>query len=479
MPLNDLSLEELTELTGTLQQLQEVGQQLAGYGLAPEFDLTPGGDMVIRLAAQMPEAPGQATKEDVARIEAKLDQRLERQVFVVEGHRTAEAIQAEQVMNEGESVAEGIARIDKTTDVLWHRDEDLVNRLARLEMALWSVAHLEMPDLGAFRLTDHSDVPPPVQPPIPSIEAAPDLTQSGEAGAAMPEPLEPPAPDFALSADMAGGTLSADPSRSDDDPATLAGPASDEGAAESGGGEAVAAAQPPAAAAPAPATHQTSFGQTAWTETEDAELIRLTVFGMVKMGLGKTAAMRTAAKGVGRSEQGSAFRMHHKLKARFEAALTEAAGAQAATETPEADPIPAEGAAAGEGATPPAVQPVPDEPDLDAKSRAAAIAHGTHPDAAPAPVSVAASPVVGHLMSLPDKGGWTLERDLELMEMSIDGWQPNEIALQLKVQASAVKPRFDALTGLFEDADGKKVRRFKREDVFAALKALTAAGKAA
>ncbi len=42
MPLNDLDLEQLTELAGTLQQPQEVGQQLAAFGLSPQFDLTLG-----------------------------------------------------------------------------------------------------------------------------------------------------------------------------------------------------------------------------------------------------------------------------------------------------------------------------------------------------------------------------------------------------------------------------------------------------
>lgn len=42
MPLNDLDLEQLTELAGTLQQLQEVGQQLAAFGLSPRFDLLTG-----------------------------------------------------------------------------------------------------------------------------------------------------------------------------------------------------------------------------------------------------------------------------------------------------------------------------------------------------------------------------------------------------------------------------------------------------
>lgn len=78
-------------------------------------------------------------------------------------------------------------------------------------------------------------------------------------------------------------------------------------------------------------------------------------------------------------------------------------------------------------------------------------------------------------MALPEDGGWTLDRDATLMELSIAGWQPNEIALEVGMRADQIKVRFDALTGLYLDANRKPVRRFAREDVMAALNRLSAA----
>lgn len=401
MPLNDLSLSQLVDLSDSLITLIHAGRALESRHVEPRFDLTPGVPASIMTDVMLPHVGSSAFR----------------------------------------SMAE----------------------------ATFPTSSIE----AASQPVDAQD------------DAAADLRQ--------PEPLDAPP---AVEGQAGGAPISADAcSRSDDvaspppeasppppgEPAIPQVDTSDEGNAESGGGSGDGSgSQPPAA------THQTSFGQNAWTEEEDAELIRLTVFSMVKMGLSKTAAIRTAAKGIGRPEQGSAFRMHHKLKDRLEAALAETRSAKADAEailskSPEAarqDAPPPQAEVQGESAEPPvgdAPASVPEPgagatlpPDLDAKSRQAAIDHGTH----------IASPIVAHIMTLPTKGGWTLERDLELMELSIEGWQPNEIALQLKIQASLIRPRFDLLTGLHEDANDKKVRRFKREDVLEALKSLTA-GKAA
>ena len=212
---------------------------------------------------------------------------------------------------------------------------------------------------------------------------------------------------------------------------------------------------------PPVATHQEKFLPASWTEEEDHRLVALVVSGIVGLGLTKTAAINAAARELGRPEAGTAFRAHHKLKDRLVKAVAEAVAAKVEAEALLTDQDQAGDAAVG-GHSPAAVQ---DEPDLDTKSRLAAIAHGNHPTA---------SPITAHIMTLPDKGGWTLERDLELMDLSIQGWQPNEIALELKIQASQVRPRFDLLTGLVEDeATGKKTRRFKREDVLEALRSIT------
>jgi FixJ family two-component response regulator len=75
-------------------------------------------------------------------------------------------------------------------------------------------------------------------------------------------------------------------------------------------------------------------------------------------------------------------------------------------------------------------------------------------------------------LALPTKDGWTLQRDHELMDLTLTGWMPNEIAMDLKVSTRDVQARFDLLTGLHEDVASKKQRRFTREAVHAALKSL-------
>jgi hypothetical protein len=268
--------------------------------------------------------------------------------------------------------------------------------------------------------------------------------------------------------------------------------ASDEATAERGGGSEVAA---PAPAAPVPgsasALAATSLQVKHWTETEDAQLIGMIVGDVVGHGIPMATAIRTAARWLDRPEQGTAFRCKNKLKARLGTALAAARAAKAEAEAllapiPDcADPVEplADLEQAGDatvgGHSPAAVQ---DEPDMEPGQRqaetavrAAASIEGQLAEA----IDHIATPIVAHIMALTTKGGWTLERDLKLMHLSIESWQPNEIALELKIQASEIRPRFDLLTGLVEDkATGKKVRCFKRKDVLEALKSLTP-GKAA
>ena len=422
MPLNDLSLDELTEIAGTLEQIRDAGVTLAAYGLNPTFNLTPGQPATITLPFEMPEAPGHATKADVARIEAKLDQRLEAEKLTI--HWV-------QVGPETYAATEGAVDADAISQAMSDQDNSTI--------------------------------------PTPSTEAA------------QPEPALEPVDAPLAAGDSAGGApISADAhSRSDDvaspppeasppppgEPAIPQADTSIEGTAESGGG-AVMAATPPAA------THQEKLLPATWSEDEDTRLVAGIVAAMVGQGLIKSAAIRAMAAQLGRPEQGTAFRVHHKLKARLDDALAAAQTAKAEAEallakSPATEPTgTAQWDAAVGGDTPAAVQ---DEPDLDARSREAATAHGN------GPASFTADPVTAHLMALTDKGGWTVERDHELMELSIAGWHPNEIALQLQMQASAIKPRFDALTGQYTDDSGKKARRFTREDVYAALTRL--AGK--
>ena len=419
MSLNDLSLDELTELSGNLRLLEEVGRAFVQAGMKPSFDLTPGGRTKIMLPGIMPAAPA----EDASSAVTETDQ-----------SRTW--------------------RDDPASDEAWCAGNQFVlDRLCKFfgldpNAVDWDGSDgslVEEADALLARIIYANDDTPSPEAAQPQPALAPEETPlaAGDTagGAPIPSATEQSAPGLPEPTPPAA-------SEPQDDPQPVAAVA--EG---SGGGEAVAAAGSPAAPAAVPgAAHQDRLLPASWTEEEDADLVRLVAFGIAKMGLTKGAAIRAAAKGIGRPEQGSAFRLHHKLKPRLDAALTEAAMGQAQTEIPEDKPFPVQEGAAGEGATPPAAQP-------------------------PAPVSFAADEVTSHLMALPDKGGWTVDRDLELMELSIAGWQPNEIALQLQVQANLVKPRFDALTGLYDDATGKKVRRFTREAVFAALSRL--AGKAA
>ena len=195
-----------------------------------------------------------------------------------------------------------------------------------------------------------------------------------------------------------------------------------------------------------------------WTADEDATLLDAMVELMVGAGMArKPAATKAAERLPGRSADGCIYRIHTKLKEPLAARLTAAASLQAETETPEipevtkVDPDQRDAAAGGHSLA--AVQSEPQKPA----------------------VSWAADPITAHLMALPESGGWTLDRDATLMELSIAGWQPNEIALEVGMRADQIKARFDALTGLYLDANRKPVRRFPREDVMAALARLSVA----
>jgi hypothetical protein len=401
MPLNELSLEELTELAGTLDQVRDAGVILAAYGLHPIFNLTPGQDATITLPFRMPEAPGLTGK---------------------------------WVMAEPAQAMSGP----------WNGTTDLP---------------------ASTEAAQPEPAPAPVEPALVPGEVT-------GAGALSAEPSR------------SGGEADPPPAVAEASPPPLAKAAPPEAQADSGGGVAVAAAD----SAPA-ATHERTFTRGPdWTAEEDERLIERVVRG-VGRGATKKAAMISAAHELGRPEAATQFRCHHKLKARIDAALTAAAMHQAQTETPEipGGPAPANAtdgptASAGNtavgGHSPAAVQDdvqaamdaIDDQ--VQVAGQLAAIANEIK-----SPLPMPNDPITAYLIGLTDKGGWTVERDLELMELSIAGWQPNEIALQLQMQANAVKPRFDTLTGLHEDTTGKKVRRFTREDVFAALTRL--AGKAA
>lgn len=530
MSLNDLSLEDLIDLQRNLSVLMLTGKGLGEAGIATTFNLTPGQPATITLGFRMPEAPGQATQADVERIEAKLDRRLEALEDTVEanGLHLLPTVMSGP-WNEPEPRRDWSTEAEAVVIQAYRSEtEPQIDPSHAAANALLRIGLVINPDRVGAYVRAHL---------VGEIREA-RITPSPEV--AQPEPaLVPEETPLAAGDTASGAPLSVQPSRPD----VAAAPpsAASEATAESGGGAVMAAAIPPAAAdpTPAPASHQEKSLPATWTADEDENLIAIVV-NLVRLGNTKKAAIAAAARELGRPEQGTIFRAHHKLKARIDRALTEAALHQAQTETPipEAVPNPAEGDTAAEGATPAAVQSIADEPDMEPGQRAAeihvrAVASiegqlaeaaldpvadlkyearspedvstraempanaASHGDAAvgdETPAAVQDEPVkalhrpehiadevTSHLMALPDKGvfggGWTVERDLELMELSIAGWQSNEIALQLQVQANLIRPRFDALTGLYEDATGKKVRRFARDHVFAALSRL--AGKAA
>ena len=88
------------------------------------------------------------------------------------------------------------------------------------------------------------------------------------------------------------------------------------------------------------------------------------------------------------------------------------------------------------------------------------------------------NPLRAHLSGLPTKGGWTRVRDLELLDLSIAGWQVPEIAMEMAISPADIKARFALLLGTYRDANDKEQRRFKRDDVQAGLKALAAKAEA-
>lgn len=178
----------------------------------------------------------------------------------------------------------------------------------------------------------------------------------------------------------------------------------------------------------------------AWTPEEDARLVLL-VANAMRGGATKGAAIRFAADDLGRPEAGTGFRLHNKLAEALTAALA------GPLDPVGAEPVPA----------PP--KPVP-------------------PVSAPRVETAAPTQdLTAYLSGLPRKLGrldWPLARDLELIELSINGFNKQDIAVDMGVDANLIGPRFDVLTGLYRDADDRAQRRYKMRDVQAALAAMIA-----
>ncbi len=211
--------------------------------------------------------------------------------------------------------------------------------------------------------------------------------------------------------------------------------------------EGMAAAQPDTGAAATAVARPA-----AWTPEEDEKLVSLVALGIVG-GKVKQQAVVTAAHELGRPFEGTRFRLHTKLAdrltAKIESLRTDAVSRLIDTHQPDPQPpVP----------TVPAVEPASGAPSSPA------------PDA---PVDMAAqadpSPIEAHLLGLPRKGGWTMERDHELLELICAGWAMPEISAEMSIPAGDLKARFDLLSGLHRNADDKLVRRWSRDELLAAL----------
>jgi hypothetical protein len=296
-----------------------------------------------------------------------------------------------------------------------------------------------------MRITLGAVMPPATRPDFPTwLMAQPKSTEAAPPSL-VPEPVDAP---LVRGEAAEGAPISAEPSRSAE-VAASPGAVTVEAQAESGGRSEAA----PAPAAPVPGSASALAGQwqaPMWTAEEDERLIALVVAGVTKEGLTKAAAISEAAVELGRTNAAAKFRCDTKLKDRLKAALAEAALLQAQTETPA----------------------IPEAAKVDLGQGEPAV--GGNSSAAVKPND----PLMAHLCGMTEKGGWSLARDLDLMELSCAGLSAADIAREIQMPDAAVKPRFDALTGLHDDeVTGKKARRWSREEVLGAL--LIMAGRVA
>lgn len=187
----------------------------------------------------------------------------------------------------------------------------------------------------------------------------------------------------------------------------------------------------------------------AWTEEQDAQLIRMVVDAMA-IGATKARGIAIAAAEIGRPEAGTQWRLQNKLALRFEASLAVAIADKAGKSPVALPPV-----------SPPVAQAAP-RAVIQAAVKAPLVQ-------VPAPL---ADDLDAHLGAMSRKGGWSMQRDLEVMELACIGWGFAEIGAELSLDSGDVRRRFDLLTGLHRDAADKQVRRFPRADVLSRLNAL-------
>lgn len=340
----------------------------------------------------------------------------------------------------------------------------------RITLAVALPAALEAPAVPSFLQPQRSVADSGMMDAIipPSIEAAPDLTQSGEAGPARPEPEET----SPASGDSAGGDLISEPARAAADdvagaPAetgaeadaqvSLAEAASDAGAVTgSGGGEAVAAAGAPAAPVPGSASALAANAggtKVLWTEEEDDRLVAYIVEAVTVRGLTKRAAIPLAAAELGRPAPGTEFRANRALKDRINASIFAAATRQAQTEAPEIPasdtPMVADGDAAVGDHTPAAVQ---DEEVPTVEDVAATFARSMPLD--PSDLHGDDLALWRFLQQNRPKWPMTAGTDLDLIVGLGRGEKLPSIAVDLGIDTEALKLRYHTLTSRVLDARG-------------------------
>ena len=401
-PLNNITLEQLQQLTSDLREIEDAGRLLHAAGLEPVFDLTPGAPMRITTSAVMPEWQDNG-------VPIMVSPPLPSPRELMKGHQP-------QIF------------MAVTTEPL----ADRITRRA-FERDVGIDAPSEQADETPSFLKHRSTEAPPTSP--------------------ASEPVDAP---LALGEVAEGAPISAEPSRSDEDAGTPKVAAEPEAKAESGGGS---HGSDPAPAAPVPGSASALAASAAqfamWDDAQDAIVIDAIATAQIA-GTLKADALRDAAAKLNRTQRAVEQRAY-RINAKIKAEVARRAMTQAQTEAPaipevtKVDPDQRDAVVGGD--TPAAVQSEPQN----------------------ATVSGAADPITAHLMALSESDGWTLDRDAILMELSIAGWQPNEISLEVGMRADQIKARFDALTGLYLDANRKPVRRFPREDVMAALTRLSAA----
>lgn len=200
-------------------------------------------------------------------------------------------------------------------------------------------------------------------------------------------------------------------------------------------------AAPPVAAPVPPKTEADSTAPgkpTPWTEGEDAQLVDLVAHGIVIEGKTKGASICAAAATLNRPVDGTGWRCNTKLKDRLASRIVDLRG-----------PQPSAMAAAEVSAPADTAEVRPDALLLTAEL----------------------SPIEKYLLDMPTKGGWTMEADLELLELSEIAWSIPEIATQMGKDGKAIADRFDLLTGFDRET---KARKWKRADLLVAARAWTA-----